>query len=152
MSDLSGTEPDPPTTGYVTPLISGDFDDRGLTAMRHRVANCAEAAGLMARSLQNFVLAVNELTTNAVLHGGGRGWLRMWRAGGTLVCEVSDQGPGLPPERMRAATLPPAGSPNGRGLWLARRLFPTVSVATGLGGTTVRLTAPLPGGAIDRRP
>ena len=40
----------------------------------------------------DLLLAVNELATNSVRHGGGEGVLRAWHDGDSLVCEVSDRG------------------------------------------------------------
>jgi signal transduction histidine kinase len=45
--------------------------------------------------LDVFVLAVHEVTGNAVQHGGGRGRARLWYADGALRCRVTDDGPGL---------------------------------------------------------
>jgi serine/threonine-protein kinase RsbW len=145
MSDLEGAAAaGAPASEATAPLVNTSFDRDTLGTLRHRVAACAARAGLLARSLHSFVLVVNELTTNAVLHGGGRGRLRLWHTGSALICEISDQGPGLSPERLAGHWLPPHSAASGRGLWLAHRLFPALSVSSGPSGTTVRLTAGLP--------
>ncbi len=122
-------------------LLNQPFDRGQLAAVRHRVKRCAASAGLAGAALHDFVLAVNEIMTNAVLHGGGHGLLRVWRAGGRLHCEVSDRGPGGRPERF-TGHRPPSSAFGGRGMYLVRQLCETVTVQTGPGGTTVAITFP----------
>lgn len=126
------------------PLISARFDRGQITALRRAVGRCAAAHGLTGSRLDGFVLAVSEIVTNAVAHGGGRGRLRLWQVDAALTCEVVDGGPGLPEEYVRGSRRPPATALHGRGLWLARQLCDLVSVAAGPHGTTVRLVTALP--------
>lgn len=86
------------------------------------------------------MVAVNELLTNAVRHGGGGGRLTLRRANGRVVCEVTDNGPGLArPPRPGNPVRPPADQPGGWGLWLAEELTDDFQITTGAGGTTVRV-------------
>jgi anti-sigma regulatory factor (Ser/Thr protein kinase) len=88
------------------------------------------------------VVAVNELLTNAVRHGGGGGRLTLWKAEGSVVCEVSDTGPGLPrPLDDGGPVRPAADEPGGWGLWLAEELTDDFELTTGAGGTTVRVSS-----------
>jgi serine/threonine-protein kinase RsbW len=89
------------------------------------------------------VLAVNELLTNAVRHGGGKGRLLLWRRGDEVICEVSDHGEGFDGRRLSTGARPAADTPGGWGLWLADRLSDRMEVQTGPGGTTVRISAAL---------
>ena len=91
------------------------------------------------------MVAVNELLTNAVRHGGGRGRVALWQAGGWVVCEVSDSGPGLPATAPRQPARPSATQPGGWGLWLAEELTDAFDLATGRTGTTVRVSSRTPG-------
>ncbi|MFJ6198330.1 ATP-binding protein [Micromonospora sp. NPDC092111] len=140
------TNAEPPTPRTVVPiepslLIAEAFDQAQVTELRHSVTSCAHSAGLDGQRLDDFVLAVNELITNAVRHGGGRGWLRLWRHGGELVCEVSDHGHGISDQRLDDRSRPAPDTAGGWGLWLARELSDTMLVETGTAGTTVRISA-----------
>ncbi len=85
------------------------------------------------------MLAVNELITNAVRHGGGQGWLRLWQEPGLVLCEVSDHGTGISVQRLDDRDRPAPDIAGGWGLWLARELTDAMEVETGSAGTTVRI-------------
>ncbi|WFE42198.1 ATP-binding protein [Micromonospora sp. WMMD998] len=124
-------------------LIAETFDQAQVTELRHSVTSCAHAVGLAGQRLDDFVLAINELITNAVRHGGGQGRLRLWRRNDELVCEVADHGPGISERRLRDRDRPAPETAGGWGLWLARELSDTMEVETGDAGTVVRITAAL---------
>ncbi len=120
-------------------LLSEVFDHSRVSALRHSVMARAAAAGLSGDRLEDFVVAVNELMTNAVRHGGGAGRVAVWRAGDAVFCEVGDRGGGLalqpvPPGR------PQMDVPGGWGLWLAQELTDSIRVMAGADGTTVRIS------------
>jgi serine/threonine-protein kinase RsbW len=125
------------------PLLFRVFNRAQITAIRHAVTRCAAGSGLTGRRLEDFALAVNELVTNAVRHAGGQGRLRLWRTPTRLYCEVTDDGPGIPADRVDPDAPPPVFAADGRGLWLVKRLCDNVSIATGPAGTTVRIAAAL---------
>lgn len=87
------------------------------------------------------MVAVNELLTNAVRHGGGLGRVALWRQGSVVVCEVSDSGMGLAAPLTDRPERPPTDQPGGWGLWLAEELTDTFELTTGNGGTTVRVSS-----------
>jgi serine/threonine-protein kinase RsbW len=122
-------------------LLTASFDHSRVTALRHAVASRAAAAGLSGDRLDDFVVAVNELLTNAVRHGGGAGRTTLWRDAGAVVCEVTDGGAGLPPGRTGRAARPAVDEPGGRGLWLAGRLTDTLEIVSDGTGTTVRVSS-----------
>ncbi|MFY1654874.1 ATP-binding protein [Solwaraspora sp. WMMB762] len=139
------TDADPPSSRTVVPidpmdLLSETFDRSQVTDLRHHVASCASSAGMSGQRLDDFVLAVNELITNAVRHGGGQGWLRMWRDTQSMYCEVADNGQGIGTDRLRNRDRPAPNTAGGWGLWLTERLTDTMAVATGPEGTTVRIS------------
>lgn len=109
-----------------------------MTALRHAVASRAGECGLGGDRLDDFVVAVNELLTNAVRHGGGSGRVVVWQADGAVVCEVSDHGPGLGPARPQK---PAPDEPGGWGLYLVRELTDSIDMRTGPEGTAVRIAS-----------
>ncbi|MEU4479875.1 ATP-binding protein [Micromonospora sp. NPDC023966] len=142
------TNADSPAPRTVVPiepslLIAEAFNQAQVTELRHSVTSCAHAAGLGGQRLDDFVLAINELITNAVRHGGGQGRLRLWRGPAELVCEVADHGHGISVQRLRDRARPAPDTAGGWGLWLARELSDTMAVETGEAGTIVRITAAL---------
>lgn len=122
-------------------LLLRTFDRAQVTELRHSVAGHAEAVGLDGERLDDFVLAVNELITNAVRHGGGRGGLRLWFADGVLHCAVSDTGAGIAADLLDERGRPEPDAAGGWGLWLARQLSDEMLVRSGTDGTTVRISA-----------
>ena len=113
-------------------------------ALRRAVATELSAVRGPREVVEDFLLAVDEMTSNAFRHGGPPVGLRLWTSAERVVCTVSDSGPGL--------TDPFAGygpahgadlSRGGMGLWLARQLCDHVDISTGPDGVTVRLTTGL---------
>ncbi|MBC2875525.1 MULTISPECIES: anti-sigma factor RsbA family regulatory protein [Streptomyces] len=98
----------------------------------------AEAArwGLAGQRLIDAELAVAELTTNSVIHGGGRGTLAVWSEAGQVVCEVRDAGRLTDP--LAGRRPPEPGQLGGRGLMLVHYVSDLVRMYTGDDGTTVR--------------
>jgi len=113
------------------------FDAERLAAVRRLVSREAANAGFVTRPIADLVLAVNEVATNSVQHGGGAGTLRIWGDGGVLVCEVRDRGHFEDPLADRRRPAP--GQNGGRGLWLANQLCDLVQLRSFSSGTTVRL-------------
>ncbi|MFG1945841.1 ATP-binding protein [Nonomuraea sp. NPDC048826] len=120
------------------PLFSRDFDRESLVTLRREVERRSEEQGLAGLALYRFVVAVNEITTNAVRHGGGHGRLTLWKGDDRLFCEVADRGRGLPSGREWAPP-PPATSTTGRGLLLARHGASRLSIRSDGDGTSVLL-------------
>jgi anti-sigma regulatory factor (Ser/Thr protein kinase) len=113
----------PPTVAV--PAATPDVDvlvDGRLGDARRAFATAAAAAGFEAEATDDLTLAVNELLTNAVTHGGGAARLRVWTSGADLTCVVDDAGSGVDDPLIGYAG-PTPGSPRGYGTWLARRLF-----------------------------
>jgi anti-sigma regulatory factor (Ser/Thr protein kinase) len=132
--------------------VDREFGHGDIATIRRAVQRCSELAGLTDPELYRFVVAVNEVVTNAVRHGGGHGRLRLRVDGGRLVCVVTDRGPGMPAERRVAAPRPEPGTVGGWGLWLAREGCDVLSVDAGPGGSAVTLVRSLAAAARPARP
>ncbi|MFE9748873.1 anti-sigma factor RsbA family regulatory protein [Saccharothrix saharensis] len=113
------------------------FDLDGLGATRRLVAGFAADVGLTADQVEDLVLAVNELTTNSVVHGGGFGTLLLWREGDAVVCEVRDAGRLASP--MVGRRNPGVSPRGGYGVMLVNLLCDLVRVHTREGGTSIRV-------------
>jgi anti-sigma regulatory factor (Ser/Thr protein kinase) len=125
-------------------LLDRRFGRDEIAVVRHEVAGRLAAAGLNGDRLQGFVLAVNEVITNVVLHAGGQGRAVLWLAGGSAWCTVTDGGPGIPARYLQPPEVPGTLEVGGRGIWLAHQLCDEVTVATGPIGTTIGLRIALP--------
>jgi serine/threonine-protein kinase RsbW len=114
-----------------------------VTELRHAVASCAGRAGLTGQRLDDFVVAVNELLTNAVRHGGGSGHVTLRHEPGAVVCEVTDHGGGMPAGWTPRTGRPAPDEPGGWGLWLADELTDSIDVTSDGTGTVVRISTNL---------
>jgi anti-sigma regulatory factor (Ser/Thr protein kinase) len=113
------------------------FERDTLAAVRDFVESRALAAGLSAERAGDLVLAVNELATNSVTHGGGQGVLRVWSEPDAVLCEISDSGAVLEP--LAGREQPTGGRVGGHGLWLCNQLCDLVQIRAFRGGGVVRL-------------
>jgi anti-sigma regulatory factor (Ser/Thr protein kinase) len=129
------------------PLLEQAFSRPQITDIRHAVATRVARAGLGGDRLDGFVLAVNEIITNVVLHAGGAGRIRLWIDRGSAYCAVADEGPGIPDRYLAGDRLPSAFAIGGRGIWLAHQLCDSVIVRTDSSGSTVIMVSRLPGRA-----
>lgn len=89
----------------------------------------------------DLVLAVGEVVTNALQHGGPPVTVRLHHEAGRWLGVVTDHGPGLrDPYAGVDSPLPGNPEPAGRGLWAARQLCDELLIVCRDGaGTTVRL-------------
>ncbi|WP_231558490.1 anti-sigma factor RsbA family regulatory protein [Modestobacter caceresii] len=128
------------------PLVHAD-SVRDLRGLRRDLAARAAEARLPTGSepaLEDFLLAVDEMTTNALRHGRPPVDLRLWAGGDRLVCTVTDHGAGLQDPFIGYG--PAHGddlSLGGMGLWLARQLCDHVDITVAGEGVQVRLTTVL---------
>jgi anti-sigma regulatory factor (Ser/Thr protein kinase) len=124
--------PEPPSS-----VLELAFGDGPLEALRWLVGRAAEDAGLDELRAADLVLAVHELATNTVRHGGGRGTLRIWREPDTLICEVADAG--RIDEPLAGRERPLAAQSGGRGLWLVNQACDLAQIRCYDTGSVVRL-------------
>jgi anti-sigma regulatory factor (Ser/Thr protein kinase) len=127
-----GALPDPES-----PPAELEFTWDDLPLVRQFVVELADEAGIVEPRLADLVLAIHELATNSVRHGGGSGQLRVWRENGTFVCEVADAGHITDPLAGRERV--PHGHGGGRGLWLVNQLCDLVQLRSSRTGNVVRV-------------
>lgn len=118
------------------------FEDDTLRDVRELVALRGQDAGLDAEATRDLVLAVNELASNSVRHGGGRGVLRIWSTGKELCCDVRDRGRITDPLVGRRRRIP--GQIGGWGVPIVHQIADLVQVRSDADGTVVRLHVALP--------
>ena len=123
IRSLRSTSPSPHRR-WPRPTSRSVPDDMGRCA--DLVSGQAYAAGLGIAVTTDLVLAVHEIATNSLRHGGGGGRVRVWRGDDELVCEICDAGHISDP--LAGRRQPTADATNGRGLWIANRLADLVQV------------------------
>jgi anti-sigma regulatory factor (Ser/Thr protein kinase) len=84
----------------------------------------------------DMLLAATEVANNAIEYGGGVEDVRIGRAEGRFVCEITDQGPGFD-DPAAGYLAPRAGT--GSGLWVARQLTWQIEFFRSRAGFTARL-------------
>jgi anti-sigma regulatory factor (Ser/Thr protein kinase) len=129
---LRGELPPPPVDA-----VEIEFTTDDLPGLRWIVADGAKRVGLDDIRTSELVLAVHELATNSLMHGGGNGVLRLWEEHGTCVCEVRDEGRIEQP--LVGRSLPVEGQQGGHGLWLVNQMCDLVQLRTSPAGNTVRV-------------
>jgi len=113
------------------------FDASGLPAVRDVVTGRATLLEIDRDKVSDLALAVHELATNSLRHGGGRGVLRVWQEPEALVCEVHDAGRVEDP--LVGRRIPSTRQEGGRGVWMANNLCDLVQMRSSETGTTVRV-------------
>jgi anti-sigma regulatory factor (Ser/Thr protein kinase) len=134
---FEGTLPEPPSRATDRRFGLSELGD-----LRQLITGAAAQAGLRGQRLRDLVLAVNEVASNSVRHGGGSGLLRVWREPTALFCEVRDQGEIDQP--LAGRVIPADGQPDGRGLWIANQVCDLVQIRSSAAGTVVRMQMRLP--------
>ncbi|WP_084264707.1 sensor histidine kinase [Actinomadura macra] len=125
--------PPPPSIAARRPFAAGE-----LPGVRDFLGAEARRLGLPKERSLPFVLAVNEVATNIIREGGGRGALWLWAEEGALVCDVSDPGRALTDRFLGYA--PPRGQRGGEAaMWAVRRLCHIVEIRSGMDGTRIRM-------------
>ncbi|HEX6873816.1 MAG TPA: ATP-binding protein [Micromonosporaceae bacterium] len=157
-SDQGGPDPGgaAPTWWQPPEAVALDqfFDADTLFQLRSAVAAHGGRLGLNGHRLSDLVLVAHELASNAVRHGGATvaepGRLRLWRADHTVICQVSDGGPGLVDANRAGLSSVPVAATNGRGLWIIRQVVAQLHIHTGPDGSTLTAALPLvPANAVD---
>ena len=136
-AQVLAAEPVPAPADLGLPHQEMSFTPWQLIELRKAVSEATNALGVSEDRAQDFVLAVNEVASNAVEHGYGVGELHIWRNQDELVCEVHNSGPLTEP--LPGLRPPHPNSARGRGMWIARQLCDLLHVWADHNGTHVRL-------------
>jgi anti-sigma regulatory factor (Ser/Thr protein kinase) len=117
------------------------FDLGDLATVRSVATSWATRETLPPDRVRDLLIAVHEIASNAIEHGGGAGLIRFWASERELICEVSSAAPLRQPY---PGYLPPdTGQERGRGLWMARQICSRVDIVAHHGdGVNVRITMP----------
>ncbi|MGH3488927.1 MAG: anti-sigma factor RsbA family regulatory protein [Actinopolymorphaceae bacterium] len=152
LRSMPAAGPDPLES---TPPVIHVPDLTNLADLRRQVHRaCLAGSAVPKDAVAEFVYAINEVATNAVVHGRSPVSVRLWTSADRLLCTVTDRGTGF--SDPLAGYLPGSldvgvGSDadvarHGRGLWLARRLSDHVDAARTADGFSVRVVTGLPRG------
>lgn len=134
--------PDPFAGALPRPPANADrlrFGAAELSNVRRLTWSRAAAAGFGAVRQGDLVIAINELASNSVEHGGGGGSLAIWSDPGALVFEVEDSG--RIHDALVGRSRPLADQHSGRGLWLVNQYCDLVQIRSGPWGSLVRARA-----------
>jgi anti-sigma regulatory factor (Ser/Thr protein kinase) len=114
------------------------FDAPRLVEVRRMVGQHAAGAGLPAERIVDAQVAVTEIGTNALTHGGpGIATVRAWSEDDHVIYEV--RGAGQIADPMSGRVVPPQDAAHGRGLLVANRLCDLIRTHTVATGTVTRL-------------
>ncbi|MDX6723842.1 MAG: hypothetical protein QOD73_2246 [Solirubrobacteraceae bacterium] len=129
------------TTGSSLPAPAEPFSEVPITydlaGLRQFIEAHAVAGGLERDRVDDLLLAANEAATNALIHAGRPGTVRIWEQDAHLICEITDGGRITDP--LAGRRRPDATRPGGRGLWLINQLCDLVELRPGPPGNTLRL-------------
>lgn len=120
------------------------FGVDGVRHVRDYVSAHMVAADLDAVRSFDLLIAVSEIATNSLQHGGGQGTVTVWHDAETFVCEVADRG--VLDDPLVGRVLPGRDDEGRRGVWLANQLCDLVQIRVFDTGTVVRLHMSLGGG------
>jgi anti-sigma regulatory factor (Ser/Thr protein kinase) len=123
-------EPPPGTPEFV-------FDVSGLAAVRVLTRDMGARGGLSPDRISDLALAVDEVATNSIRHGGGTGVMRIWIDDHAVVCDVRDAGRLDDP--LVGRRCPSPDQIGGHGMWLVNQLCELVQIRSSMAGTIVRL-------------
>ena len=133
---------DQPLPEPSVPFQQIEFEAGQLGELRRFVARHAIAAGFREGAVIDLRMAVNELATNSIRHGGGRGSLRTWCDGGNLIFEVRDSG--QISHALVGRRRPALDQEGGWGVWLANQVCDLVQIHSSPHGTAIRVHVALP--------
>ena len=126
-----------------------NFNDVGLpqcelldpspSGARRAVRHMIQASPHIVDHVDDLMIAVSEIVTNANLHGELPVRLRAWISESRCVVSVSDQGNGFADPLMGMVPVASGDAQGGRGLWIANQICAEVDVFRDEHGFTVRV-------------
>lgn len=136
---LNGAGPNLPSPNAEAATVALAHNDE-LRELRYLLRGRLDDLDTSPETADAVVLAVHEVASNALRHGGPPVRVTLWVTATHILCDVTDRGPGItdplagytPPDPLR---LPEHGA----GLWMTRRLCDDVTTARSPSGFTVRL-------------
>ncbi len=129
--------PEPPWPVTGEPVIAVPVKDT-VADLRAQVRTRAAAEGwLPPDRVENLLLALSEVATNGIRHGGEQRELRVWLTDEAVVCEVTDDGR-VPPSPLAGYLPPRPGVIGGMGLWLVQQLCDAMAIRAVNGRTHAR--------------
>jgi anti-sigma regulatory factor (Ser/Thr protein kinase) len=121
-------------------LVMVDLDD--MRALRRALNQVLAESALSPDAVQDFVLAIDEVTANAAEHGVPPVDVRLWCTPERLLCAVTDRGTAFDDPLIGYGPAHGDMAVGGMGLWLARRSVDSLTAAPADDsgdGCTVRL-------------
>ena len=107
-----------------------------LAELRQAVARAGRAVDMPEARIDDLRLAISELATNSLQHGGGEGQLAIWQMDQQLVCEIRDAGRMKDPAQV---VSPEPLAEQGRGLWIVDQACDEVRRESGREGTITQV-------------
>jgi anti-sigma regulatory factor (Ser/Thr protein kinase) len=130
-------------TGAGAPVDAAlEFGFHELADVRRLAEREAARAGVSDERARRLVVAVNEVATNALIHGSEPQEVRTYRADGDLVYEVRDSGDWTP-DPLAGQLRPDFSHAGGWGMWVARMMADAVEPRRSDSGTVVAVHASL---------
>jgi anti-sigma regulatory factor (Ser/Thr protein kinase) len=122
--------PGPPSSPPSVTATVTQHDE--LARARHLLrASARSSSAVSQHSFREFLVAVNEVVVNGLVHGGPPVQIRLWTLLDTLTCQVVDSGPGLLDQLTGYHRPDTSGN---RGLWLARQFVDDLLIGNAPGG------------------
>jgi anti-sigma regulatory factor (Ser/Thr protein kinase) len=133
LREIDAAHPWPrPPEGASTVLaldLPGGSTGPALSAARHSVREALRTTGLRDGPAEEYLTAIGEVLTNALLHGEGPVQIRLRTAHDGWWCTVTDRGPGIDdPYTGIDSPLPGGSGAAGAGLWIARQLCDQLTI------------------------
>jgi anti-sigma regulatory factor (Ser/Thr protein kinase) len=118
-----------------------DLHAVGLSTLRRTIHNEATAGSVLPQDqIDDFLEAISEIASNALVHGTGQVSVRAWVTQQRLVCTITDHGSGFDDPLAGFLPAPLNGLPvHGAGLWLARNFSDSLDFSTTADGFTARI-------------